>query len=69
MADEDHVTEILVLQNIDDVGHVGLETDFGASKVAPLAKPGERGRGHDRCPPSCRSGTTFFQNQAPCHAG
>ena len=47
MADEYHVPEIFVLQDVDDVGHVGLETDFGASKVASLAESGERGSGDE----------------------
>src|SRR5436309_4724971 len=44
VPDQHDVTETLVLDEIHDVGNVGLEVDLRAGQVRPFAQAGERDR-------------------------
>ena len=46
MGDEDNVIQILIMQYIDDVGDMRLNTNIATDQMTALAKAGESGREH-----------------------
>ncbi len=44
MPDEDYVIEILVVEQVHDIGDVGIQIDVPAGEVHALAQAGQRDR-------------------------
>ena len=44
VADQDDVVQVLSLDQVDDVGDVGVQVDLGRGLVGAVPQPGERHR-------------------------